>query len=272
MSFEEIIKYIILGIVQGIAEILPISSSGHLVIIQSLFGINGENPALEVFLHFASLIAVIFFLRKQLKRIAVGTYKYIFKKDKDYKYPFYYFLYLLASTCVTAVFGLVLDPYMDKIMQPFIVACMLIINGVILLSISKVETTKDITELNFKDALLIGLAQGIGVIPGISRSGITISGGVLRKYRKDDMAEYSFILFIPVTLGALILSVEDLMLVDSSLWIGYLLSFGFALVFTFLSLNLFLKVIRKKKLDYFAYYCFVVGLLLLVTYSHHLVK
>jgi undecaprenyl-diphosphatase len=86
----------------------------------------------------------------------------------------------------------------------------------------------------------------------------------LRKYRKDDMAEYSFILFIPVTLCALILSIEDLMLVDSSLWLGYLLSFGFALVFTFISLNLFLKVIRKKKLDYFAYYCFVVGLLLLI--------
>jgi undecaprenyl-diphosphatase len=264
MSFEEIIKYIILGIIQGIAEILPISSSGHLVIIQSLFGINGENPALEVFLHFASLIAVIFFLRKQLKRIAVGTYKYIFKKDKDYKYPFYYFIYLLASTCVTAVFGLVLDPYMDKIMQPFIVGCMLIINGVILLSISKVETTKDITELNFKDALLIGLAQGIGVIPGISRSGVTISGGVLRKYRKDDMAEYSFILFIPATVGAVLLSIDELALVNSAEWLGYGLSFIFALVFTYLSLNLFLKIIRKKKLDYFAYYCFIVGIVVLI--------
>lgn len=264
MTFEEIIKYIILGIIQGIAEILPISSSGHLIVIQSLFGVNGENPALEVFLHVASLIAVIFFLRKQLKRMLVGTYLYIFKKDKDYKYPFYYFVYLLISTCVTAIFGLILKPYMDKIMQPLIVACMLIVNGVILLSISKVETKKDITELNLKDAILIGVAQGIGVIPGISRSGITISGGVLCKYRKDDMAEYAFILFIPVTLGALLLSIEDLMLVDSSMWIGYLLSFAFALVFTFLSLNLFLKVIRKKKLDYFAYYCFAVGLLLFI--------
>lgn len=263
MTFEEIIKYILLGIIQGIAEILPISSSGHLVIFESLFGLDGENPALEVFLHVASLIAVIVFLRKQLKRIIVGTYKYVFKKDEDYKYAFYYFIYLLISTAVTGGIGLIFDQYMDSLMKPLIVGFLLLVNGAILLVTSKVETKKDITELKWQDAVIIGLAQGIGVLPGISRSGITISGGVMQRYRKDDMAEYAFILFIPVTVGALILSIDDLVLVNPTEWIGYLLGFAFSLVFTFISLNLFLKVIRKKKLDVFAYYCFIVGLIVI---------
>ena len=264
MTFEEIIKYILLGIIQGITEILPISSSGHLIVFESLFGVGEENPALEVFLHVASLIAVIIFLRKQLKRILVGTYRYVIKKDKDYKYPFFYFVYLLLSTLVTACIGLVLDQYIDQLMKPLIVGFLLLVNGTILLITSRVETTKDITELKWQDAVIIGLAQGVGVFPGISRSGATISGGVLQKYRKDDMAEYAFILFIPVTVGALILSLDDLAMVNSSDWIGYILGFIFSLIFTFISLHLFLSVIRKKRLNIFAYYSFVVGILVII--------
>ena len=264
MTFAEILKYILLGIIQGIAEILPISSSGHLVIFEALFGLESDTPGLEVFLHFASLFAVVYFLRKQLARIAVGTYKYVFKKDKDYKYPFWYFVYLVISTVVTAVLGLTLKPFMDSLMQPLIVACFLLINGGMLLFMGKTETEKDITELKWQNAVLIGLAQGVGVFPGISRSGATITGGVLQKFRKDDMAEYSFILFIPATIGAVLLSLDELALVNSAEWLGYGLSFIFALVFTYLSLNLFLKIIRKKKLDYFAYYCFIVGIVVLI--------
>ena len=264
MTIEEIIKYILLGIIQGIAEILPISSSGHLVIFQSLFGFTSDNQGLEVFLHVASLFAVIFFLRKQLLNLIKGFFKYIKTRDDDYKYPFWYCIYLVISTAVTAVIGLILDPFMDVLMEPIIVACLLLVNGAVLLFMGKVETEKDITELKWHNAVLIGLAQGVGVFPGISRSGATISGGVLQKFRKDDMAEYAFILFIPVTVGALILSIDDLALIDSTKWIGYILGFIFSLVFTYLSLRLFLKVIRKKKLDFFAYYCFIVGLVVLV--------
>ena len=264
MTFMEILKYILLGIIQGVAEILPISSSGHLVIFESLFGLESNTPGLEVFLHFASLFSVVFFLRKQLVRIVVGAYKYVVKKDEDYKYPFWYFVYLMISTIVTAVVGLTLKPFMDTLMQPAIVACFLLLNGGILLFMGKVETEKDITEMKWHNAVLIGLAQGIGVFPGISRSGATISGGVLQKFRKDDMAEYAFILFIPATVVAVILSLDELALVNSSEWLGYGLSFIFALMCTYISLTLFLKVIRKKKLDYFAYYCFIVGLVVLI--------
>ena len=264
MTFMEILKYILLGIIQGIAEILPISSSGHLVIFESLFGLESDAPGLEVFLHLASLFAVVYFLRKQLVRILVGAYKYVVKKDEDYKYPFWYFVYLVISTVVTAIFGLTLSPFMNSLMEPVVVACFLLINGGILLFMGKIETEKDITELKWQNALLIGLAQGIGVFPGISRSGATIAGGVLQKFRKDDMAEYSFILFIPATIGAVLLNLDELALVNSTEWLGYGLSFIFALAFTYLSLNLFLKVIRKKKLDYFAYYCFIVGIVVLI--------
>jgi undecaprenyl-diphosphatase len=173
-------------------------------------------------------------------------------------------VYLVLSTVVTAVIGLVLDPLMDALMKPVVVAFLLLINGSMLLFMSKVETEKDITEMKWHNALLVGVAQGIGVFPGISRSGATISGGVFQKFRKDDMAEYAFILFIPVTVGALVLSLDDLALIESSQWVGYLLGFVFSMIFTYLSLKLFLKVIRKKKLDFFAYYCYVVGIVVLI--------
>lgn len=264
MTIEEIIKYIVLGIVQGVSEILPISSSGHLVILKNFFGLE-NSPALEVFLHAASLIAVIFFLRKQIVNLVTGFFKYIKTKSDDYKYQFWYCIYLVLSTSITAVIGLVLDPFMDALMKPIIVAIFLLINGAMLFIVDKIETKKDITEMKWQNAAIIGVAQGLGVFPGVSRSGITISSGIFQKFRKDDMAEYSFILFIPVSVGALILNFDELSTVDSSLRGGYMLGFITALIFTYLSLNLLLKVIRRKRLEYFAYYCFALGVIVLIS-------
>lgn len=269
MDFQEVIKYIILGIIQGIAEILPISSSGHLIIISSILGIEENSITFDIFLHVASLIAVIFFLRKQILKILNGTYKYIFKKDKDYKYSFTYFMYLLVSTIITAGIGIFLNDYMDQIQKPLIVAFFLFLNGVILMFADKMVCERDITDMSLENAVVIGLSQGIGLFPGISRSGITMSGAVFQKFNKEEAVEYSFLLFIPATIGATLLNIKDITSVDSSLGIGYLLGFVFALVFTYLSLRFFLKMVRKQKLKYFAYYCFVIAI---ITFIYEFLK
>lgn len=261
MNFQEIIKYIILGIIQGIAEILPISSSGHLIIMSSFFGIEDNSIAFDIFLHVASLIAVVFFLRKQICRILYGTYRYLFKKDKEYKYPFLYFCYLCVSTIITAGIGIFLNDYIDQLDKPLVVAFFLFLNGIILMFADKMICERDITDISLENAVVIGLAQGIGLFPGISRSGMTMSGAIFQKFNKEEAAEYAFLLFIPSALGAMLLNLDGLVAVDSSLWLGYILAFAFALIFTYLSLKIFLKIIRKQKLSYFAYYCFIVSII-----------
>ena len=101
----------------------------------------------------------------------------------------------------------------------------------------KMVCERDITDMSLENAVVIGLSQGIGLFPGISRSGITMSGAVFQKFNKEEAVEYSFLLFIPATIGAMLLNIKDITSVDSSLWIGYLLGFVFALVFTYLSLR-----------------------------------
>lgn len=263
MTINEVIIFIILGIAQGITEILPISSSGHLIILGTYFGIINENPMLDVYLHFASLVAIIIFLRKELKDIFVGTYKYLFKKDKESREFAKMFLFVFLSTLVTGVFGLILKQHSLNFKNPLMVSIFLILNASILLVITKIKPRYN-PKMTYKDALLIGAFQGVGILPGISRSGITIGSGVILGIEKEKMYKYSFLLFIPASIGATILSIGDIVMTNSNFVLGYFLSFVFATVTTLVCLKLFLEVVRKNKTNIFAYYCYLLAIAVIV--------
>lgn len=262
----EILKYIFLGLVQGIAEVLPISSSAHLVIVSDVFGIN--TPAsFEVFLHIASLIAVLIFLRKKLWQLIKGFFGYIFKRKEEYKKDFMYCIYVVVSTLIVVIATLIFGNYSDKVANMlWLVGLLLVINAILLFVLTQIKGNRTREELNIKDSIVIGAFQCLGVMPGISRSGSCLCGAFARKIDKETAADYAFILFVPAMVGATILNLKDLLglFSDSSLIGYYLLSFFVTLVITYVAFAFLLKIIRKGKLNYFGYYCLVVGALVFI--------
>lgn len=263
MKLKILLQYAILGVIQGLAEIIPISSSGHLFIAQKLLNIKEFNLALEVFLHLASLLALLIFYRKKLINIIKGFFVYLCKKDQYLKTEFNLGLYIILGSLPAAIFGFLFkDKIEEKMLNSICVGSCLIITGCLLL-ISK-RFTKREKKLNGKKALSIGLFQGIGIIPGISRSGITLFGSKINKVNDNEGVDYVFLLLIPICLGAFLFSLDDLSLFFNNLYlIPIIISFILAFIFTFIGLKIFYRLIRQEKMKYFAIYCFIMGFMTL---------
>lgn len=264
-KFIEIIKYIILGIVQGACEILPISSSGHIEIFQHIFNMSHLEVSFSILLHFASLIAVVIFLRKKIWEIAKGAYLYVFKKDYKGIKQARYLLFIIISTIVTGVIGIFLNDYIESVSTMTIIGICLIVNAGWLLIVQKLSkrATKSIESTPWWKAILIGIGQGFGILPGISRSGSALGTAVVTGVKKDEAAEYAFLLFIPIELGAIILEINEITKIEKNLIIPYFLSFLFAGITTYFALKIFLEIIRKKRLSWFSLYCLIVGIICL---------
>lgn len=259
----ELIRYLLIGIIQGVSEVLPISSSAHLVIIQEVMGVNDDNLTLEVFLHLASLVAVIFFLRKKIVRLINGVFRYIFKGEKSFVTEFKIVIFLIVSTIPIVIMTILFKDQINTISNSIlIIGFLLIINGILLLSINGIKGNKNLKTMKLKDALVIGIFQCMGLFAGISRSGSCIYGSSFTKMEKEASAEYAFLLFIPAVLGATVLEVKNLkyMIVGSDIWI-YLITFIVTSIVTYLSLNWLLKIIKRGKLKYFGYYCIGLGMI-----------
>ena len=187
---------------------MPISSSAHLIIFGELLNIYSEDLTIEVFLHFASLVAVLFFMRKKIKVLIIGFCLYIIKKEKKHKNDFLMILYLIISTIPVCVVAILFNDKINYLeTNLLLIGCLLILNGFILLLISK---RNDKNTINFKDALFIGLTQCIGILPGISRSGSCLVGANSRSINKDLAADYAFLLFVPASFGATLLKVKNI--------------------------------------------------------------
>lgn len=260
---KEIIKYLIIGIVQGLGEVLPISSSAHLILVEEILGIKDNNLTLEVFLHLASLIAVLFFLRKSLFKLISGFLKYIFKRNKEKLIEFKICCFLIISTIPIVIITLLFKEQISIISNNLtIIGSFLVINGILLMIINKITGNKNFEKMNFLDALIIGIFQCIGLFPGISRSGSCIYGASFRKLEKDTAAEYAFLLFIPAAIGATIVELNDFgKIIVSDNIEKYLLSFIVTCTVTYLSFEILLKTIKKGKLKYFGYYCIGIGII-----------
>ena len=264
---EILIKYIIIALVQGVAEILPISSSGHMIIAQELLGIQTNDLSLEIFLHFGSLIAIFVFFRKKIWAIIRDFFLYLFKKKEEAKDNYKLAWYIVIATIPAAIAGLFLEDILGKHLKSlWVVGVFLLITSALLYLSTKAKREKELKDLTWKNALMIGLFQCLGLFPGISRSGSTLVGGASQKVKQTDAADFAFILALPIMLGSAVLSMNDIStaLSNSDLLIPYLVGFVVTLITTYFTISLFFSFIKKKKMSIFSIYCLCVGLLIIV--------
>lgn len=259
------LQAIILGIVQGLTEFIPVSSSGHLVLVQQIFGFQiSENLSFEIFLHLGTLFAVLIFFRQQIWELILSLFNWGKGKDAEkHQNNRKLILYLIIATFATGLIYLGLGDYFEAIEKvPLVVAIMLIITGIILY-ISDYVKASDIPahKIGFFRSLLIGLAQGIAIIPGISRSGSTIGTSLFCKMDRKDAAHFSFLLSIPAILGANLVTIKEFSSLSTSVLPLYALGFLASLASGYLVISLLIGVIKKGKLKYFSYYLWLIGLI-----------
>ena len=271
------IYYTILGIVQGIVEALPISSSGHLLITNELLVnyLGFKNVALQntellaTTTNFGSLVAVIIIYFKDIVEILRDFFTYIFKKEKKAYDNYKYGLYIIIATIPVGIIGLIasrlgLFDALDK--NTKIIGATLIVTGIFLFWIRKANGKRKKEDITTKDAMTIGRFEILGLIPGISRSGATIVGGLYKRLDRLTAFDFSFILYIPVSMGTTLLAIIDLF--GSELTTNEILYFSFSAlvagIFTYIAIKWFRNVIKNGKLIYFSIYCFIVGLLILI--------
>ncbi|MFA5625564.1 MAG: undecaprenyl-diphosphate phosphatase [Bradymonadales bacterium] len=255
---------IVLAIVQGATEFLPVSSSGHLVLLHSFFGLDA-GLSFDIVLHVGTLLAVLWFYKSALWNLISGFFTGIHKKIKDSNTPLdarvKIVLYLILATMITAIIGFSIQDWVETQFRSILfVGILLIVNSAILYT-SRLEGLLKLgsSGLNAKTAILIGLAQGLAVLPGISRSGATISMALILGIKREDCAEYSFILSIPVILGALILHVGDISAMQGGqiAWLSFcgIIAAGVGLF----CLRFLVSLLRNMRFHYFAPYCLALG-------------
>lgn len=267
-EFLELLKYFILGIVQGFTEILPISSSGHLVIFQYL--LNQKQPGLvfEMFTNMASFIALFLFFYKDIFFLIKQTWLFIIKKDQNAKNDFYYVLKLLLAVIPIGIVGLLVSDDIDKLKTLLAVGFALMLTGVFLFTIYKNRNNGNLNEeITFKNALMIGVVQIAAVFPGISRSGSTIIGGLLEKISLKSLLKFSFLCYIIISVPTSMLGIIQLSEATFDVnWLGYSIAFISTFITTYLAAYLIMKKIEIKHLRYFAYYCFIIGLIAIISH------
>lgn len=243
------ITEIVFAIIQAITEFLPISSSGHLALISNFF--SAPNLLFFIFLHIASLIAVLIFLRKELISLVLHP-----KKNKKL------WFYWIIATIPAALFGYLFSNLIEQVFSSVLfLGLSFIFTGVIL------HLTKYVhrySSLNLKNSFFIGLAQIFALFPGVSRSGMTISSGLFLGMNREKATRFSFLLFVPLSLGAFILElakIQDLGVVFNTSWI---FSFIICLFFSLVSLNCLSWIIKKEKFWIFSFYCWIIGVICLI--------
>ncbi len=254
----DIWQSLILGIVQGLTEFLPISSSGHLVLAQHVLGINPPGVTFEVLVHCGTLAAVVVYFRQKLWVLVRGL---IDRTQHVAGLPARtYILAVVLGTIPAALLGLLLKDEIEEVFSsPNMAGLFLIVTGILLLTTTL--TAKFGRSLTLPKGIGIGIAQAAALLPGISRSGSTITIGMLLRVRPADAAEFSFILSIPAILGATVLSVKDLLesgIATDQLGI-YILGAATATIVGYISLYILFRLIRQGRLWWFALYCLPVG-------------
>ena len=264
----ETIRYIILGILQGITEPIPISSSGHLVIFRNLINDTFFSDLnFEIIVNFGSLLAVLYFFRKDLIKIIREFFIYVKTKNMNMKNNFNYVWLIIIGTIPAALSGLILKDIIELNLSNIkIIGVSLIITSMFLYSIRNMKGKKEENNITIKDALIIGLFQVAALLPGISRSGSTIVGGMYNNLKREAAFRFSFMLYIPISLATMVLGVKDLMKMDNinSLLVPYTLGMIVSALATYFALGWFRDIMKKGKLIYFVYYCLIVGTLVIL--------
>jgi len=248
-----LIEAIILGVIQGITEWLPISSTAHLEIVKKLLKV--ELPILfDVFLHLGTLIVLILIFNKEIKQIIKSIIKLDYKSEH-----FKLFQFLILGSIPITVIGLLFYKNVElAFTNSKVIGYALIINGIILFLTKFINKNKPINKL---DSLIIGFSQAIAIIPGISRSGITISTGLLKGINKTQITTFSFLLSIPAILGATILELKNITYIPI---IPTLVGTLTSMISGYIALKLIIKLIKEQKFYKFSYYSIIMGILVLL--------
>ncbi|MDD4657730.1 MAG: undecaprenyl-diphosphate phosphatase [Eubacteriales bacterium] len=266
------LKAVLLGLIQGLTEFLPVSSSGHLVLAQRLLGIEIPGVTFEVFLHVGTLISVIWVFRERLANI-IKSFLVLFKKEEWARYaanPDRRFgLLLIAASIPTAIIAFLLNDFIEKAFGStlFVGIALLITGGLLWVADALPGGNKDITKTTALDAVLIGVFQGIAIFPGISRSGATISGALFRKLDKRTAAEFSFLLSIPAILGGALVEVIKIGQETAGAamdWLFYLAGIVAAAAAGIFAIRFFIRLLVRDRLRIFAVYCWLVGVIVIL--------
>ena len=254
------IQAALLGLLQGITEFLPVSSSGHLVLARALMNLEEIPVLFDVILHIATLVVVIWVFRKRVGNILTALFRFITGKAEEKDRPnLLLALQLAGASVITAVIGLGISS-LDVRGAPGMVSALLLVTAVILAVTIRSRGGRDIEHIGWSRALLMGAAQGFGVFPGISRSGITIGTGLLWGMDRKAAGEFSFLLSIPAVGGAFLLSLKDAAeLSDTVPPLALTVGFVAALTAGYVSLKLLLRLIAEGRLWIFALYLIPAG-------------
>lgn len=253
-----IFEAIVLGIVQGLTEFLPVSSSGHLEIAKAILGdtsVPEESLLMTVILHAATALSTIVIFRKEIGELITGLFQ--FKNNEQFQYS----LKIVISMIPAAAVGVLFDEEIETLFggQIMLVGFMLIITGGLLFLADKAKATNK--PVSMSNAVTIGIAQAIAILPGISRSGATISTAVLLGIDRQKAARFSFLMVVPLILGKM---AKDIMSGDiaSSQTSSVVLIAGFTAAFIsgLLACQWMITLVKKSQLKYFSFYCFIVGL------------
>jgi undecaprenyl-diphosphatase len=273
-------KALILGLIQGIAEFLPISSSGHLELGKDILGLQDIPVLFDVILHLATLIVVLIVFRERILGILKALWTFFFhrskatskgltktqkRKDEEAKVNLAYVVPLLAATAVTAVLGFIIYEYLPWNGVKAVSIQFLITAAVLGATALAKPGSRGPAEIGVPRSIFVGIGQGLGVISGISRSGLTISAGIFSGLDRQTAGEFSFLLAIPAILGAFLLSLKDLARMEAVVSFGQLaLAFAAAFASGYVALKILIKVIKGGKLWVFAPYLLAVGILGLI--------
>lgn len=242
------LKYIFLGILQGLTEFLPVSSSGHLVLLQHILDMKGGELLNIIVLHLATTLALVVFFFGDIVK-AIKNLRLL--------------LNILIVTAITGLIGILGKDYFTSLFSSVkTVAISLLITGIILVYTKRfLKYNRDIKDINIKDATILGFTQAVSIVPGISRSGITISTLLFRKIDNNSAFKFSFLASIPAIVGAFILEVKELNLNLSSIQLNLIIGFISAFITGLCSLYILKIILKREKFFYFGYYCILISIL-----------
>lgn len=257
-----LLEAIILGIIQGLTEFLPVSSSGHLELAKVILGDNSvpeESMLMTVVLHGATALSTIVVFRKDILDLVKGLFQ--FKNNEEFKFS----LNIVVSMIPAAIIGVLFNDEIEAFFggQVLLVGTMLLVTAVLLIFADKAKQTDK--KVGVKHALMIGISQAIAILPGISRSGATISTSVMLGIDREKSARFSFLMVVPLILGKM---AKDILDGAFDTMNGSLLTYGVGFVAAFITgivaCTWMIKLVKKSKLKYFAYYCLAVGVIAIV--------
>jgi len=278
MDWDFLFKSVLLGVIQGLTEFLPVSSSGHLAIAEHYMGIETTGVTLEVALHFGTLVAVFIYFRRDILSLFRSFFSWVvslasletpISSDEEYgrrRRDMAVILGIVLGSIPTGIIGIAGKGWFEGLFDEMsAVGGFLLVTAVLLASAEWFKRRREASGIEgeaiptWYKSIVIGVFQGVAVAPGVSRSGATVSGAMMTGMEPVAAARFSFLLGIPAILGAVIITLPDAAAIRASEWPGYIMGFVAAAAVGYMAIGAFIGALRRGRLGWFALYCFILG-------------